>query len=172
MGIGPFKVSMMGDVRSGRSSIVAALSGKPCPNHPGIQVSRWRSAAGILLELWDVNSRSTLESLGQTFLAHAQGLVAVADLSRPESLIAARHALDAAFAMIGRRPAVLLLNGRAATPASDLLRPPGVAAEVAVHQVNARTGAGVAAAFEALATRLGAARPALQTQSKHDVEQR
>ena len=153
MGTGPFKVSMMGDLRSGRSSVVAVLSGKPCPNHPGIQVTPWRpSPGGPLLEIWDVNSRSTLESLGQAFLAHAHGLVAVADSGRDESLVAARHALDAAFAMLGPRPACLLLNRRSAgdpaTPSPPL--PPGVE----VFSVHAASGEGVVAAFERLAQRL------------------
>lgn len=155
MGTGPFKVSMMGDWRSGRSSVVAALSGKPCPNHPGIQVTPWRPAPdGPLLEIWDVNSRSTLESLGQAFLAHAQGLVAVADVGRAESLLAARQALDAAFAMLGPLPACLLLNRRsAAAPASE---PPPLPAGVSVFQVHAASGEGVVTAFEALARRLAA----------------
>lgn len=157
MGTGPYKVSMMGDLHSGRSSVVATLSGKPCPNHPGIQVTRWQSSAGAVLELWDVNSRSTLESLGQTFLDHAHGLVAVADTSRPGSLLAARHALDAAFAIIGRLPASVLLNCSGNKTSIDDAAADGWPDGVVVHQIDALTGAGVAAAFEALAQRLASA---------------
>lgn len=154
MGEGPYKVSMLGDWRSGRSSVVSVLSGKPCPNHPGIQVTRWTPAAGRpLLEIWDVNSRTTLESLGQTFLAHSHGFVAVADSAREESLIAAQRALDAAFAMIGARPACLLLNQSHGGPDRAGLSLP---AGVSVHAVRAQEGEGVVAAFEALAARLAA----------------
>lgn len=157
MATGPFKVSMIGDLRSGRSSVVAALSGKPCPNHPGIQVTRWRSSGGVLLELWDVNSRSTLESLGQTFLGHAHGLVAVADLSRPASLVAARHGVDAAFAMMGPLPTILLLNRASHAEGDQDSVPSNLPDSVQVHRVDARSGAGVAEAFDALAERLAAA---------------
>lgn len=149
---GPFKVNMLGDWRSGRSSVVAALSGRPCPEHPGIQVTRWRpDAEGPVLEIWDVNSRCTLESLGQAFLAHSDALVAVADTSRADSVEAACHALRAALGMLGPRPASLLLNRRRdeALPALSAL-PEGVA----VHAVRASTGHGVAEAFRALAGRL------------------
>lgn len=153
MGKGPYKVSMLGDWRSGRSSVVSVLSGKPCPNHPGIQVTRWRVPdADILLDIWDVNSRTTLETLGQTFLSSADALVAVADASSGESLTAARDALQAALAMLGPRPACLLLNK------TDLLDTPPAAPEdggdVPRLPVSARRGEGVVEAFTALAVRL------------------
>lgn len=154
MGKGPYKVSMLGDWRSGRSSVVAALSGKPCPNHPGIQVTCWRPQDGPLLEVWDVNSRSALESLGQTFLAHADALVAVADASRPASLTAAEHALRAAFSILGPRPACLLWNLSRAEPAAPR---PELPDGVTLHRVRAIEGEGVVEAFEALAARLAAA---------------
>ncbi|MCK7595016.1 hypothetical protein [Pseudomarimonas salicorniae] len=144
---------MLGDRHSGRSSVVSVLSGKPCPHHPGIQVTRWRAPEpGAVLEIWDVNSRSTLESLGQTFLAHAHGLVAVADAGREDSLLAAQRALHAAFVMIGPRPACLLLNQRSgdAPAACDLELPAGVAQ----HRIDAAKGDGVREAFAALAREL------------------
>lgn len=153
MGRGPYKVSMLGDWRSGRSSVVSVLSGKPCPNHPGIQVTRWKApGSDTLLDIWDVNSRSTLETLGQTFLSSADGLVAVADGSRDESLRAARDALQAALAMLGPRPACLLINQR-----DRLASPPAAPAGlegVPVVAVSARRGEGVIEAFSALAARL------------------
>jgi hypothetical protein len=154
MGKGPYKVSMLGDWRSGRSSVVSVLSGKPCPNHPGIQVTRWSSPQQVLLEIWDVNSRSTLESLGQAFLAHAHGLVAVADCAREASVEAAQQALHAAFAILGPRPACMLLNdshqGSARPMALQL--PPGTS----LHRVQAAQGEGVLEAFAALARRIAA----------------
>ena len=153
MGRGPFKVSVLGDWRSGRSSVVSVLSGKPCPNHPGIQVTRWWAQPdGALLEIWDVNSRSTLESLGQTFLAHAHGLVAVADVQREGSLLAATRALQAAFSMIGPRPACLLLNHhQGPLPQPESMQLPR---SVSLHAVHALRGDGVVEAFTALARRL------------------
>jgi GTPase SAR1 family protein len=155
MGQGPYKVSVLGDWRSGRSSVVSVLSGKPCPNHPGIQVTRWRSPrGGTLLDIWDVNSRSTLETLGQTFLGGADALVAVADATRAESLRAACDALQAALAMLGPRPACLLLNkmDRLAAPPPLPTRLDGVP----VLAVSAARGEGVGEAFTALAERLAA----------------
>jgi hypothetical protein len=145
----------LGDWGSGRSSVVSVLSGKPCPNHPGIQVTRWTSPQQVLLEIWDVNSRSTLESLGQAFLAHAHGLVAVADCARDASIQAAQHALQATFAIIGPRPACMLLNGCRQDGARPLALhlPPGVS----LHRVQARRGEGVLEAFAELARRLAAA---------------
>lgn len=153
MGQGPYKVSVLGDWQSGRSSVVSVLSGKPCPNHPGIQVTRWRApGTGVLLDIWDVNSRSTLETLGQTFLSSADALVGVADATRAESLRAACDALQAALAMLGPRPACLLLNKM------DLLAlaptPPTALDGVSVLPVSAQHGDGVVAAFTALAGRL------------------
>jgi len=153
MAEGPFKLSVLGDWRSGRSSLVAVLSGKPCPNHPGIQVTRWRATgSGVEVDIWDANSRSTLETLGQTFLSGAHALVAVADATRGDSIEAARHALAAAFEVLGPRPAALLLNK------TDLLTDlPEVAIDlpgVSVSAVSARTGQGVVDAFDRLAGRL------------------
>ena len=155
MGRGPYKVSMLGDWRSGRSSVVSVLSGKPCPNHPGIQVTRWAAPGGeVLLDIWDVNSRSTLETLGQTYLSSADALVAVADATREESLRAARDALQAALAMLGPRPACLLINklDRVERPPA----PPTGLDGVPVTAVSARRGEGVVEAFAELAARIPA----------------
>lgn len=147
------KLSVLGDWRSGRSSVVAVLSGKPCPNHPGIQVTRWTEPhSGRLLEVWDVNSRTALEPLGQIFISGSEGLVAVADATRPDSIVAAVQSVRAARAVLGERPALLLLNKSDLPGAADGLAQADLQAEV--RCVSARKGEGVLEAFRWLADRL------------------
>ncbi|MBD8525590.1 GTPase domain-containing protein [Pseudomarimonas arenosa] len=152
MSLRPFKLALLGDRNAGRSSVVSVLSGKPCPNHPGISVARWvEPGSGVCFDIWDVNSRSSLEALGQSFIAGSEAVVAVADLSRSESLIAAQHSLRAAFELLGPRPAMLLLNRRQgtvvpATPADNMPWPQ--------FEIDAARGEGVAEAFADLARRM------------------
>ena len=152
MSLRPFKLALLGDWHAGRSSVVSILSGKPCPNHPGISVPRWvEPASEVCFDLWDLNSRSSLEALGQSFVSGSEALVAVADANRPESLVAARDSLRAAFQLLGQRPAMLLLNQRGTVAAGQI--DSGIA-EVPAFSVNAATGEGVLAAFADLAARM------------------
>lgn len=153
MTVQPHKLGILGDWRSGRSSVVEVLSGKPCPNHPGIQVTRWTEpASGVVFDVWDVNSRSALEPLGQTFIQDSEALVAVADATRVDSIRSALLSLQAAAEVLGPRPAALLLNKSDLAPNAELgaALPPGVR----LHRVSAKQPDSVLTAFAALAADL------------------
>lgn len=151
MSLRPFKLALLGDWQAGRSSVVSALSGKPCPNHPGISVTRWvEPDRGVCFDIWDVNSRSSLEALGQSFISGSEALVAVADSARQESIVAAQHSLRAAMELLGPRPSMLLLNLRHGARAAVSID----ASAVPHFEVDALSGDGVQSAFADLARRM------------------
>lgn len=149
MSLRPFKLALLGDRYAGRSTVVSKLSAKPCPNHPGISVTRWvEPESGVCFDIWDVNSRSSLEALGQSFVSGSEALVAVADSTRAESIIAAQHSLRAAVGLLGPRPSMLLLNRRQGGDAVIL------EADYPLFEIDALQGTGLLEAFAALARRM------------------
>jgi len=147
------KLCLMGDPGVGKTTIAACLDPR-ARNRTGVSLYRW-SHAGHEFILWDSGGCSALDTLGQAFLAGADGYVLVADPSRPDSIDMARQLLRHAFELVGRRPSLLLFNrfDTAAPGAANADWPP----EVQVAVVQANTGSGVVEAFADLAKRTLAA---------------
>ena len=157
------KLCLLGDYRVGKTRLVCRLTGCDLPPPAfGVHLHYWRwpQAAEVEFALFDAAGRSSLDSLGQSFLSGAEGFALVADAGDADSIAVALQLYRRACELVGPRPAVLMLNkcDRAAA------LPANVPPEVPVFAVSARSGKGVAAAFAALAERVlqrnGGARPA------------
>ncbi len=150
------KLCLLGDYRVGKTRLACRLTGcevKPPPY--GVQLHHWRlpDAPDVEFVLFDVAGRSSLDSLGQSFLSGAEGLALVADAGVPGSIDVALRLHRCATDLIGARPAVLLLNK------TDLASGSTVETELPLFHVSARSGAGVLEAFSLLAERVLAASP-------------
>lgn len=128
------------------------------PAGPGITVARYgwpRERDAPAVTLWDVAGSSAIDSLNQAFLSRVDGIAAVAACDDACSIERALQLVTQIRRLYPGTPATLLLNksdlpARAASPA-------GVA-DVVRHEVSARDGRGVQAAFLELARRAAGAR--------------
>jgi hypothetical protein len=107
---------------------------------------RCRSLPAVEFALFDVAGRTALDSIGQSFLAGADGFVLVADAGNQDSIETALRLYRVAQQLLGPRPAVLLLN-KAEAGAVAVEPPPGLP----MFLVSAHSGEGVQDAFTALA---------------------
>lgn len=148
------KLCLMGDPGVGKTAVAACLDPRARQRAVGVSLYRW-SHAGHEFILWDSAGQSALDTLGQAFLADADGFVLVADPARPDSVDMARQLLRHAFGLIGRRPSLLLLNGFSAGAAAAATA--DWPAELCVAQVQANSCNGVVEAFAGLAQRMLAA---------------
>lgn len=150
------KLCLLGDYRTGKTRLVCRLT--DCHEVPaafGVQLHYWRAPAAPDVEfaIFDAAGRSSLDSLGQSFLSGADGFVAVADLALPETVDTALLLLRRAAELVGERPAVLLLNKRDRA-GDELPRATALPAGLPVFRVSALHGDGVEAAFADVAGRV------------------
>jgi small GTP-binding protein len=108
-----------------------------------------------ILTLWDIMGESTfLQLLKEAYFAEVQGVLAVGDLTRPETVRALSEWIDAAYGVSGPVPVVLLGNKAdlpAAPGAREALAEIGASLGVNPRQTSAKTGDGVGDAFASLA---------------------
>ncbi|MFA5684383.1 MAG: GTPase domain-containing protein [Lysobacteraceae bacterium] len=152
------KLCLLGDSGVGKTALAERLGASRAPRADGLWIHRWRRPDnGVEYALWDLRGRSLLDSLGQSFLAHADGLALIADAGRPESIALALQAGRIASLLIGERPQVLILNrfGDADPPSTDAL-PADIPDDLPIFAVSPGSGAGVVEAFSALADMIGA----------------
>lgn len=145
------KLCLLGDLGVGKTTLAARLAGTAADATPGITVHRWTPANAPACAVWDIDGRTLLDCLNQTFLSGADGFVLVADAGRPDTARDALELLRHARALSAPRPAVLLLNKSDAAPGAAFDDPP---AGVPVFRTSASTGTGVVDAFLALAARI------------------
>lgn len=128
------------------------------PDSPGITVARHRwphERDAPAVTLWDVAGSSAIDSLNQAFLSRVDGVAAVAACDDAISVERALQLVLQIRRLYPATPATLLLNK------SDLAAPPplpALAADVVRHDVSARDGRGVQAAFLDLARRAAGSR--------------
>ena len=145
------KLCLLGDSGVGKSALAARLGASPAARPDGLWVHNWTAPeSNIECALWDLRGRSSLDSLSQAFLAHADGFALIADAGNHESIGLALQVGQMAAKLIGERPQVLILNRfDDSVPAGD------VAAQLAPNMptflVSAGSGEGVEAAFSHLA---------------------
>jgi len=144
------KLCLMGDPGVGKSTIAACLD-QIRDERPGVSLHRWIHA-GSEFAVWDSGGRSLLDTLGQTFLAGADGYIVVADPARGESLDTARQLIRHAFELAGRRPTLLLLNRFDGPPPAAL--PTDLPDDVEVRVASAARCDEVLAAITSLAERI------------------
>lgn len=161
------KLCLLGDSGVGKTTLAERLGASHAPRAEGLWIHRWhRPDTGIAHALWDLRGRSLLDSLGQSFLAHADGLALVADAARPESIALAIQAGCIATVLIGECPQILILNRFDEQPLPALTAIP---ASLRVHALSARSGEGVEAAFLELADAVEAHMQAQQNPKAQDA---
>ncbi len=145
------KLCLLGDSGVGKSALAARLGAAPAARPDGLWVHYWRAPeSGIDCALWDLRGRSSLDSLSQAFLAHADGFALIADAGSHESIGLALQVGQMAANLIGERPQVLILNRfDDHSPAGEVAAQ--LAPQIPAFLVSAGTGEGVEAAFGHLA---------------------
>jgi GTPase SAR1 family protein len=147
------KLCLLGDYRVGKTRLVRQLTHcDAAPPEAGVHLHfwRWAGAPEVEFAVFDVAGRSALDSVGQSFLAGADGFVLVADGSQPDSIPVALQLFRVAQGLVGPRPSILILN-KADRGLAALGQVP---ADLPVFHVSARSGDGVQLAFGALAGRV------------------
>lgn len=146
------KLCLLGDTGVGKTLLAARLGAIEPKASDGLWIYPWTEpSTGHEYAVWDLRGRSSLDSLSQSFLAHADGFALIADAANPESVELALQAGRIAAQLIGARPQVLVLNRFPGTT------PAGMPRGVPTYLVNADSGEGVQDAFVALARAVEAA---------------
>lgn len=159
------KVCLLGDFGVGKTSLVARFVRNTFSDRylttVGVKVdSREVATPGGARKLvvWDIAGKSALDTVSQTYIRGASGLVLVADGTREATLRSALYLQVQARTALGEVPAVLLVNKL--DRVDDWEIKPATIAELRktlpVYETSARTGDHVEAAFAALAERLPA----------------
>ncbi len=145
------KLCLLGDSGVGKSALAARLGAAPAARPDGLWVHYWTDPVSqIACALWDLRGRSSLDSLSQAFLAHADGFALVADAGNQESIELALQVGRMAAKLIGERPQVLILNRFEHTEGAGVLAAK-LAPDIPTFIVSAGSGEGVEAAFGHLA---------------------
>jgi small GTP-binding protein len=159
------KICMLGDFGVGKTSLVARYVRNTYSDKylttVGVKVdSKQLAVAGrdVKLVLWDIAGKSALDTLNQTYIRGAAGLILVCDGTREPTLRAALYLLMQAKSLLQDPAAVLLVNKLDLVERWELL--PNTLADLRktmpVFETSAKTGDGVEAAFALLAEQVSA----------------
>jgi hypothetical protein len=159
------KICLLGDFGVGKTSLVARFVRNTFSDKylttVGVKVDsrELATAAGPRkLVVWDIAGKNALDSVSQSYIRGASGLLLVADGTREPTLRSALYLQVQARTALGEVPAVLLVNKL--DRVDDWEVKPATLAELRktlpVFETSARTGDHVEAAFAALAERLPA----------------
>jgi hypothetical protein len=153
------KVCMLGDFGVGKTSLVARFVRNTFSEKylttVGVKVDSKELAlksGPLKLVVWDIAGKSALDTLNQSYVRGASGLILVCDGTREPTLRAALYLLMQAKALLKDPAAVLLVNKLDLVERWELA--PGTLADLRktmpVFETSAKTGDGVEAAFAAL----------------------
>ncbi len=157
------KICMLGDFGVGKTSLVSryvrnTFSEKYLTT-VGVKVDSKMvevEAQQIKLVLWDIAGKNALDSLNQTYIRGASGLILVADGTREPTLRAALYLLMQARSLLQDPAAVLLVNKLDLVEQWEI--PPATIAQlrtsIPVFETSARSGEGIEAAFAHLAKQI------------------
>jgi small GTP-binding protein len=164
------KICMVGDFGVGKTSLVRRFLDRQFSDHYlstiGVKISRklvakpQNTEQDLQLMIWDVEGRTSFQSITPHYLEGAMGAVIVADLNRAESIENIPAHLELLASVNSRpMPYVVALNkvdvlGHvpvAATLIAELQTNPQI---VTVCRTSAKTGQGVDQMFELFAQRL------------------
>jgi hypothetical protein len=159
------KVCLLGDFGVGKTSLVARFVRNTFSEKylttMGVKVDSREvetSAGPRKLVVWDIAGKSALDTVSQSYIRGASGLLLVADGTREPTLRAALYLQVQARTVLGEVPAVLLVNKLDRVDEWEVK--PATLAELRktlpVFETSARSGDGVEAAFAALAASLPA----------------
>lgn len=151
------KLCLLGPPGVGKSSLAQRLLYDRFPaaeERPGVTLAALRlpsvQGESLTLMIWDVAGNSALDTLGQAYLSGVDAVAAVADAGSATSIAQALELIEQARRLHPGVAAALLLNK------CDLLSaravPTKLPPDVVEHQVSARDGQGVNAAFIELST--------------------
>lgn len=157
------KICMLGDFGVGKTSLVGRFVRNTFSDKylttVGVKVdSKLVELDGKALKLvvWDIAGKSALDTLNQSYLKGASGLILVVDGTREPTLRSALYLQMQANTVLAGAPAVLLVNKLDLIDKWEIL--PATIAELRktlpVFETSARSGDGVEAAFAALAGKL------------------
>jgi small GTP-binding protein len=112
-------------------------------------------SANVVLLIWDVMGEKSLRDiLKEAYFGGSQGILAVADLTRPETIQAVPDWIDAAQSVAGRVPVTLLGNKIDLHPSPESIESfEALAEEISAPRwlTSAKTGQNVEAAFQSAA---------------------
>ena len=112
-------------------------------------------SVNVVLLIWDVmGEKSFRDLLKDRYFGGCQGIFAVADLSRPETIQALPDWIDAAQSVAGRVPVILLGNKNDLDPSTESIESfEALAKEISAPHwlTSAKTGKNVEAAFQSAA---------------------
>lgn len=159
------KICLLGDFGVGKTSLVARFVRNTFSDKylttVGVKVDSRELATAVgprKLVVWDIAGKNALDSVSQSYIRGASGLLLVADGTREPTLRSALYLQVQARTALGEVPAVLLVNKL--DRVDDWEVKPATLAELRktlpVFETSARTGDHVEAAFAALAERLPA----------------
>lgn len=159
------KICLLGDFGVGKTSLVARFVRNTFSDKylttVGVKVDSREVATpsgARKLVVWDIAGKSALDTVSQSYIRGASGLILVADGTREPTLRSALYLQVQARTALGEVPAVLLVNKL--DRVDDWEIKPATIAELRktlpVFETSARTGDHVEAAFAALAERLPA----------------
>jgi small GTP-binding protein len=162
------KICMLGAFAVGKTSLVRryvdSIFSDRYLTTVGVKIDKRMVTVGgaeVSLILWDIAGEDDISQVRTSYVRGAAGYLLVADGTRPATLDVAQSIQQRVEAEVGRLPFLVLLNKR------DLQDQWSVPAEhIAalertgwiVQLTSARTGEGVAEAFQALAERVVSAR--------------
>ena len=153
------KICVIGDFGVGKTSLVArfvhhAFSDKYLST-VGVSIKtkivRLDTSQQVKLIIWDIAGEDALSSTAERYLRGANGLLVVADGTRPATLESADKLLLEAQSKIGEVPAIRLINKADLTQewaATELTETSAIKDMVTT---SAKTGLNVEAAFEQMA---------------------
>jgi small GTP-binding protein len=158
------KVCMLGAAGVGKTSLVRRLVegifSERYHSTIGVKVDRKVVSVGhhqIAMALWDIEGETKLRSVRPRYLRGAAGYLLVADGTNPDTLHIAHDLQQRTHDRMLDLPFVLLLNkrdlGERWRVTAEALAPFHALGWTVIH-TSARTGAGVAEGFTALAERL------------------
>ena len=156
------KICIIGDFGVGKTSLVArfvhhAFSDKYLST-VGVSIKtkvvNLSSTQDVKLIIWDIAGEDALSSAAERYLRGANGLLVVADGTRPATLGTGEDLLLDAQSKVGEIPAIRLVNK--ADLADEWASPPGAGDSSSGDTLitSAKTGLNVEAAFEKMAAAL------------------
>jgi small GTP-binding protein len=162
------KICMLGAFGVGKTSLVSrfvhSIFSDKYLTTVGVKIEKKPVAVAneqVALIIWDIYGEDDFQKVRASYLRGSSGYLLVADGTRRETLATARALHDLAQNVIGRVPFVLVLNKSDLTPQWEL--PESDLVDLAsggwqIVRTSAKTGVNVDAAFDALASRMLAAR--------------
>lgn len=155
------KICLLGDFAVGKTSLVRRFVNNTFGDRylttVGVKIDTKEISLGELqrmkLVIWDLAGASTLSTPARAYVQGSHGFLVVCDGTRKTTLDSALGLLDSARAMIGAKPAILLVNKQDLSESWEIDQDSLEIARKkcsAVFSSSAKTGANVERAFSSI----------------------